>query len=78
MAKNFTLAIVSKCDVITCCVILLKRCEHPLLLSYDWYTHYQALNSFYRRSRSTRKNQALFLGSQTYLGPFNLVTSTLL
>jgi hypothetical protein len=31
MAKNFALAIVSKYDAITCCIILLKGCEHLLL-----------------------------------------------
>jgi hypothetical protein len=28
MAKNFALAIVSKCDAITCSVVFLKVCEH--------------------------------------------------
>jgi hypothetical protein len=31
IAKNFTLAIISKCDAIICCIVLLKRCEHLLL-----------------------------------------------
>jgi hypothetical protein len=30
MAKNFALAIISKCDAITCSVVLLKGCEHFL------------------------------------------------
>jgi hypothetical protein len=34
LAKNFVLAIISKYDAITCCVVLLKRCEHPLLSSH--------------------------------------------
>jgi hypothetical protein len=34
LAKNFVLAIISKYDAITCCVVLLKRCEHPILSSH--------------------------------------------
>jgi hypothetical protein len=30
MFKNLALATISKCDAITCCVILLKGCEHFL------------------------------------------------
>jgi hypothetical protein len=33
-AKNFILAIISKCDAITYYAILLKKCEHPLLFSH--------------------------------------------
>jgi hypothetical protein len=69
MTKDFILAIVSKCNAITCSIILLKRCEHPLPFSY------MICASIIKHP--TRKNQALFLGNETCLDPFILVTRTL-
>jgi hypothetical protein len=60
--NDLTMAIVVERDAITFTLILLKECEHPSPPppSYDLHIHYQALNLYHQRSKTTKQIRLLF------------------